>query len=171
MKRDVIYFLSPDTDTAHRIVDELLLARVPKNRVHVVARHQDLAPDLPRASLTKRTDIIPALERGLSLGGITGLAVGAIVAWFDIGWIDAEAVAVLTLGVAGALFGMFAASLYGVTVPNSQLRAYQEAIDRGHPLILAEVDADRASALLDGITQQVPDIALSRRHRKVHTIP
>lgn len=171
MKRNVLYFLSPDTDTARRVVDELLLARVSKSRIHVVARDQDLTAGLPRAGLSKRTDIIPALERGLTLGAISGLIVGAFVAWFDIGWINAEAMAVLALGVAGALFGMFAASLYGVAVPNSQLHAYHEAIDRGHPLVLAEVDAADASALLERIAQQVPNIDTAQRHRKVHTVP
>ena len=67
MKR--IYFLVPTVEIAKTIVDELLLARIEERHIHILAKHGTPLEDLPEASLLQKSDFIPAMERGLAVGG------------------------------------------------------------------------------------------------------
>lgn len=64
-----LYFLLPDLETTHKVVDELLLARVEERHLHVIAAEGVALGDLPKASLLQKSDFIPAMERGVALGG------------------------------------------------------------------------------------------------------
>lgn len=68
-----LYFLVPKINTTKNIVDELLVARIPEKHIHVIAKEGVLLENLPEASLLEKSDFIPALEKGLSLGGVTGI--------------------------------------------------------------------------------------------------
>ena len=71
-----IYFLVPDIATTKLIVDELLLARIEERHIHVIAKRGTELEDLPEASLLQKSDFIPAVERGLALGGSVGALAG-----------------------------------------------------------------------------------------------
>ena len=71
-----LYFLLPDLDVTHKVVDELLLARIEERHIHVIAKEGVALEDLPEASLLQKSDFVPAVERGLALGGATGALAG-----------------------------------------------------------------------------------------------
>ena len=71
-----IYFLLPDLKTAGTVTDELLLARIEERHIHVIAREGTELGDLPKASLLQTSDVIPTVERGLAVGGATGILAG-----------------------------------------------------------------------------------------------
>ena len=71
-----IYFLLPEVASARAIVDELLLARVEERHIHIVAREDTPLEDLPEAGVAQRSDLIPAIEKGLAAGGLSGLLAG-----------------------------------------------------------------------------------------------
>ena len=71
-----IYFLVPDLKTASTVTDELLLARIEERHIHIVAPDGTELGDLPKASLLQTSDLIPAVERGLAVGGVTGILAG-----------------------------------------------------------------------------------------------
>ena len=73
-----LYFLVPDLDTARQIVNELLLARVEERHIHLVAREGTSMEDLPEATFLQKTDFVPALERGLAIGGATGVVASLV---------------------------------------------------------------------------------------------
>ena len=73
-----IYFLSPDIETTKRIVDDLLLARIEERHIHVVAKRGTELEDLPEANLLQKSDFVPAVERGLALGGSAGALAGLV---------------------------------------------------------------------------------------------
>ena len=77
-----LYFTLPDITTANTVVDELLLKRVDDHHIHVVAREGTPMGDLPEASLLQKSDFIPAVERGLAVGGITGILAGIAAVTF-----------------------------------------------------------------------------------------
>ncbi|RMD67961.1 MAG: DUF1269 domain-containing protein, partial [Gammaproteobacteria bacterium] len=77
-----LYFLVPDVETAKKIVDELLLARVEERHIHLIAKEGTPMEDLPEATFLQKTDFIPALERGLAIGGATGLLAGLVAVTF-----------------------------------------------------------------------------------------
>ena len=79
--------------------------------------------------------------------------------------------AVLVTGLAGAGVGAFFASLIGVSVTNTELQAYQEALDAGKILILAELDADRAGAVETEVRREVPGVEVTRQTSGSHLTP
>ena len=70
-----LYFLLPEVESAKKIVDELLLARIEERHIHIAARdHHALSEaHLPEANLLQESDFVPAVERGLAIGGATGV--------------------------------------------------------------------------------------------------
>ena len=64
-----LYFLLPDVDRARAVVEDLLLKRVEERHIHLLARRGTPLEDLPQATIAQRTDLVPALERGVTIGG------------------------------------------------------------------------------------------------------
>jgi len=79
-----LYFLLPDIQSARAIVDELLLARIEERRIHIVAKdhHPLQQSNLPESNLLQNTDFIPAVEKGLAVGGGTGVLAGLVAMTF-----------------------------------------------------------------------------------------
>ena len=77
-----IYFLLPDVEVARKVVDELLLARISDDHIHVIAKEGTAMVDLPEATLAQKSDVIPALERGVAVGGATGIIAGVVAVTF-----------------------------------------------------------------------------------------
>ncbi|MDH3526833.1 MAG: DUF1269 domain-containing protein, partial [Gammaproteobacteria bacterium] len=73
-----LYFLIPDVGSAKTIVDELLLARIEERHMHIAAadHHALTEANLPEAGLLQESDFIPAVERGMAIGGATGILAG-----------------------------------------------------------------------------------------------
>ena len=95
MKR--LCFLTPDTQSAHRIVDDLRRRGIPDANIFVIAKEGTPLGDLPDAGVVGESDFYPQLERGLATGGIVGL-IGGLIA----------------MRVAGAVFGGAAIALFGL---------------------------------------------------------
>jgi len=77
-----IFFLVPSVASAKAIVDALPLARVEERRIHIVAREGTPLEDLPEAGVAQRSDLVPALEKGIAAGGLSGLLAGALAMTF-----------------------------------------------------------------------------------------
>lgn len=59
-------------------VNELLLSHVEEHHIHVIAKEGTPMEDLPEASLLQSSDFIPAIERGLTAGAVTGVICGLV---------------------------------------------------------------------------------------------
>lgn len=136
-----MYFLVPDTGTAQALVDKLLLARIEERHIHVIAREGTHLEDLPEASLAQKSDVLPALGRGAAYGGAAGVLAG-LTAVAVPGSVVAGGLALLGLGTAGAGIGAWAASMIGVSAPNTELKRFEEAIEKGELLMLVDVPRD-----------------------------
>ena len=100
-------------------------------------------------------DVVPASKRGVLVGGATGLLAGlgaALVApRLAIG---GAALALATAG--GATFGVLASSLIGSSVTHSQIRDYEQVIERGELLMVVEVADDQEAAIKKRVQSQHP---------------
>jgi hypothetical protein len=67
-----IYFLAPDIETTHKIVDELRTEGIEDRHMYILAKRDTPLEDMPEASEFQKTDFIPATERGAALGAATG---------------------------------------------------------------------------------------------------
>lgn len=155
-----LYFLVPGVDEARRIVDELLLAHVEWRHIHVIAREGTPLGDLPEATLAQKSDVIPALERGAAVGGVTGMLVGLVaVTWPPAGVVYAGG-ALLIGALGGAGFGAFMSTMVGVDVPNTRLERFHEAIQNGEVLMMVDVHLDEIEATEELVRKHHPDVEI-----------
>lgn len=162
------YFVLPDVETARKVEDELLLARIPDRHIHFIARDEARLKDLPRANLAQRSDIVHGMELGLITGGATGAVAGllaylepAVASWLGLG-------IVLVLGLAGALIGIWTAGMIGISIPNSRLSQFEKPLSEGQVLLMVDVPRDQIDAITRLIQGHHPD---ARSHGVEPTIP
>ena len=154
MKRR-LYFLLPDVSSTRQIVNELLLARVDSRHIHVIAKDETSVEGLPEANLFQKSDIIHGLEMGLVVGGLTG-AVGGIIA-SQLNTILAGGALILACSLAGAFIGAWVAGMIGTDVRNSQIKAYQPAIDHGDILLMVDTPKQRVAEIIGMIKSRHPE--------------
>ena len=152
-----LYFLVPDVSTASAIVDELLVARIPEKSIHVVAREGTALGNLPEAGLAEKSDLIPAIERGLGLGGVTGTLAGLVVIAVPGAAVVSAGAIVLSLAVAGSAVGAWVSSMIGVSVDSPKLRPYEQAIEAGKLLMMVDVHPHRVDEIEQLVRSQHPD--------------
>ncbi|MCG6938104.1 MAG: DUF1269 domain-containing protein [Gammaproteobacteria bacterium] len=166
-----LYFLVPDIDHARKIVDELLLVRVNESNIHVIAREDTPLEDLPEAGLSQKSDLIPALERGLTLGGITGALVGLVAVTIPPAGLVLGGGAVLASTLTGAGFGAWMATMIGVDVPNTRLVAFEDAIQQGAVLMMVDVAKDRVDEIDDLVKKHHPEAELKGAEPSIPEFP
>jgi hypothetical protein len=149
-----IYFLSPDIETTHKIVDELRAEGIEDRHIHILAKRDTPLEDLPEASVFQKTDFIPALERGAALGGTTGVLAGLIGLRLA-GFVIAGG-PVLGILIYGATIGAMMSGLAGLQVGNSKVKKYEEAIERGELLVMVDIAKERIDSLSQLITKHHP---------------
>jgi len=141
MRRE--YFLAPNIDTARAIVRELLLSHVPEKEIHLIARDDIPLEDLPEATLMQKSDLIPALEKGLLGGAYTGLVAGLVVAAFPPAGLAIGGGALIAMIGAGATVGGMMSALAGVGLPSHRLEKFEAAIKAGEILLLVDIPRKR----------------------------
>ncbi len=171
MKR--LYFLVPSIDSAKAIVDELLLARVDERHIHIVGKDHHALEEahLPEAGLMQESDFVPALERGVAVGGVTGLIAGVTAVTFPPAGLILGGGAILGISLLGAGIGAWVSSMIGVSVPNSQLTKFESAIDEGQLLMMVDVPKDRADDLTSRIKELHPEAHVEGVDPTFHAFP
>ena len=136
-----LYFLIPNIDSAKTIVDELLLARIEQRHIHIAAadHHALLEANLPEANLLQESDFIPAVERGVAIGGATGILAGIAAVAIPGAGLVLGGGAILGIGLAGAGVGAWISGMIGISVPSSRLQEFEKAIDEGSLLMMVDV--------------------------------
>lgn len=166
-----LYFLLPDADTARKIVDELLLVHVPYAHIHVLARRNMPLEALPEAGVAQKTDLVPAIERGLAVGGSLGALAGLVALAFPPAGVVAAGGAILFGALGGAGFGAWVSALVGVSVPNSRLERFAEAIEDGMLLMMVDVPKDRVEEFEDLIRQHHPEADIEGTEPTIPAFP
>jgi hypothetical protein len=149
-----IYFLSPDIETTHKIVDELRAEGIEDRHMHVLAKRDTPLQDLPEASVFQKTDFIPAMERGAALGGTTGLIAGLIGLRFA-GFAIAGG-PLLGILFYGATIGTIMSGLAGLQVGNSKVKKYADAIENGELLVMVDIPKERIESISKSIIKHHP---------------
>ena len=152
-----LYFTVPDLTTAHTVVDELLLKRIEERHIHVVAKEGTELGDLPEANLLQKSDFIPAMERGLAMGGITGVLAGVAAVALPATGLVLGGGAILASGLLGAGIGSWISGMIGMDVGNSQITQFKSAIEAGEVLMMIDVAKDRVDEIEELIKAHHPD--------------
>ncbi|MCF7970754.1 MAG: general stress protein [Methylococcaceae bacterium] len=149
-----IYFLTPNIETTHKIIDELRAKGIEDRHMHILAKRDTPLEDMPEATEFQKTDFIPALERGAALGGTTGLLAGLIGLRFA-GFAIAGG-PVLGVLFFGATIGAMMSGLAGLQVGNSKVKQYAVAIEKGELLVMVDIDKERIDEISKMIIKHHP---------------
>ena len=166
-----LYFLVPDLDTANTVVDELLLKRVDEHHIHVVAKEGTPMGDLPEANLLQKSDFIPAMERGLAVGGITGVLAGIAAVTFPPAGLVLGGGAILGTSLAGAGIGAWISGMIGMDVPNSQIEKFEDAIEKGEVLMMVDIPKTRVEEIEALVQQHHPDADMGGTEPHIPAFP
>ncbi|MBL1264855.1 DUF1269 domain-containing protein [Candidatus Methylomicrobium oryzae] len=150
-----IYFLVPDIKTTHNIVNELHQEGFDDRHIHILAKRDTPLEDLPEATILEKTDFIPAVERGIVLGGTSGLLAGLIGLSYA-GFVIAGG-PLLGVILAGATIGSLAGGLTGMSTGNSKLKQFEEAIEKGELLVLLDIPTERITEITQKILKHHPN--------------
>jgi hypothetical protein len=152
-----LYFLLPNTDVARDVVNELLLARIEERHIHILAKEGVSLGDLPEASLLQKSDFVPAVERGLTVGGATGALAGIAAMTFPPAGLVLGGGAVLGIALAGAGIGAWVSGMIGSDAPNSQLKEFESAVENGDLLMMVDVPKARVDEIEGLIKKTHPE--------------
>jgi hypothetical protein len=152
-----LYFLLPNVDSAKVIVDELLLARIEERHIHIAASDHHVLTEahLPEANLLQESDFVPAVERGLAVGGATGVLAG--IAAVAIPGVGLAGGAILGIGLAGAGVGAWVSSMIGISAPSSRLTEFEKAIEEGNLLMMVDVPKARVDEITTLVRKHHPE--------------
>ena len=168
MKR--LCFLSPDIEHARKVVADLMNNGIPEKHIYVVAREDVELQELPDAG-PEDDDFLPAYERGLAMGGSAGLIVGLLGIVFPPAGLTLGGGAALLITVFGAGVGGILTGLAGAAFPNSRLRKFEEAIEQGQLLVMADVPKAEAEDYKALISEFDPDVTVEGFEPPTRLIP
>ena len=166
-----IYFLVPDIDTTKKIVDELLLARVEERHIHVLAKRGTPLEDLPEANLLQKSDFIPAVEQGLALGGSSGMLAGLVAVVLPPASTVIAGGVLLATTIAGAGVGAWLGGMVGMNVGNRRTKEFEDAIEAGELLVMADVSSERVDEIEEKIAQHLPTVEIEGTEPKIPAFP
>ena len=166
-----LYFLIPDITLTHNLVDELLLSHVEERHIHVIAKEGTPMEELPEASLLQKSDFIPAIERGIALGAVTGVLVGLVAMSLPPAGLVIGGGAVTAIGAAGAGVGGWLSSMVGVSVSSTRLKKFEDAINEGEVLILVDVKRDQVKKIEGLIKKHHPDACIEGEEPDMPVFP
>jgi hypothetical protein len=154
-----LYFLIPNIDSAKTIVDELLLARIEERHIHIAAKdhHALTEAHLPEAGLLQESDFVPAVERGVAIGGATGVLAGIAAVTIPGAALALGGGAILGIGLAGAGVGAWMSGMIGVSVPSSRLKEFESAIEDGKLLMMVDVPKPRVDEIKELVKSHHPE--------------
>ena len=165
-----LYFLLPDVEAARRIVDELLLVHIPYEHIHVLASPQTPLEALPEAGVAQKTDLVPALERGMAAGGTAGIVAGLIALAFPLGPVAAGG-AILFGALGGAGFGAWISSMIGISLPNSRLARFEASIADGRILMMVDVPKTRVEEFEELVHTHHPEAEIEGTEPTIPAFP
>jgi len=166
-----LYFVLPDLKSADTIQRELLLARIDAGHIHFLARDGINLGQLSVANLLQRSDLIHGLEIGLVAGGLTGLLTGLGIALYPEFGSTVGMGAALLLAVFGALVGAWASGMIAVSLPNSRLKGFQQAIDAGRILLMVDVPYRRVAEIRGLIESHHPEARIGGQDNHIPAFP
>ncbi len=168
-----LYFLIPNADIAKRVVDELLLARIPERHIHVVAKDHHILREhgIPEAGLLQESDVVPAIEKGMAAGGVTGLVAGVVAVTFPPAGLVLGGGAILATTIAGAAFGSVVAPMIGISAPNKRLKQFEKAVEAGELLMILDVPKSDVDKVNELVRTHHPDVHIEGTDPRVPPFP
>jgi len=161
MKRR-LYFILPNVKSAHAMMHDLLLARVNADSIHFLAKSGTPMGDLPEATVFERTDMFEGWEVGMALGTLLGFVLGLVALSVPTWWYTAPLPVMTTLVICtlvGLMVGGLMTGLVATTIPNTQLKQFEEELAKGKVLMIVLAPFHRAYEIRQKVMVGHPDVA------------
>tara|TARA_R110001592_G_scaffold363372_2_gene686226 strand:- start:103583 stop:104092 length:510 start_codon:yes stop_codon:yes gene_type:complete len=168
MKR--LCFLSPDREHALAVIRDLKEDGISDKHIYVIARSSETLGDLPDGG-PEDDDFLPAYERGLAFGGVSGLFLGLVAMTFPPAGIVIGGGGILLIGAMGASVGAFLTGMAGAAFPNSRLKAFEKDIDAGKLLIMVDVAQNQVERINQLILQHDPEVEIEGLEPSAPVVP
>lgn len=166
-----LYFVLPDPESAQAVEKELLLAKVGDPHIHFLARDGVNLGRLHLANLLQRSDLLHGIGLGMVAGGITGALAGVALTFYpQIGDVLGLG-GILVLAVVCAMIGSWISGMIAVSIPNSRLKRFQPAIDRGEILLMVDVPVRRVREIRELVTSHHPEVQPKGQEAQIPAFP
>jgi hypothetical protein len=152
-----LYWLAPNVESARRIADDLLLARIDDRHMHFLARPGTNLGALHEASILQTSDVRHAAIVGILLGGLLGAIAGWLLAQYGFEGHFIGVGGVLLMTAFGAGFGFFASTLVGTSVPNSSLKQFAADVEKGAILVMVDVPLHKVDDVQQHMNEHHPE--------------
>ena len=166
-----LYFVLPDIASAETIEQELLLAKIDDPHIHFLAKDGVNLGRLHVANLLQRSDLLHGIGIGMVAGGITGALAGVALSFYPQMAQSIGMGGILVLAVLCAMIGSWVSGMIAVSIPNSRLRRFQPAIDRGEILLMVDVPARRVKEIRDLIVSHHPEAKAKGQDAQIPAFP
>ncbi len=166
-----LYFVLPDLESAETIEKELLLAKIDDPHIHFLAKDGVNMGRLHLANLLQRSDLLHGIGIGLVAGGITGALAGVVLSFFPQMGEMVGLGGILILAVVCAMVGSWISGMIAVSIPNSRLRRFQPAIDRGEILLMVDVPVRRVKEIRGLLISHHPEAKASGEEAQIPAFP
>jgi hypothetical protein len=166
-----LYFLLPDRSMAKNVINELLLEPDDDHHIHVLANDITDLGNLPEASLLQKSDFITSAERGLGIGGITGILAGIAAVNFPAAGLALGGGTILISSLLGTIMGAWASSMIGVNVKNTQTQRSDARIEKGEILLMVDAPKSKTDAINAMVHHLHPKAQLARTEPQIPVFP
>ncbi|MEE4376341.1 MAG: DUF1269 domain-containing protein [Candidatus Competibacteraceae bacterium] len=161
----------PDYDCAQAIVNGLNAVNIDNEHIAVLAKHEKPLEELPAATQSEKSDWIPALQRGIGVGGSLGLFAGLAALAFQPAGLVIGGSAILISSATGASFGAWVSAMIGSSAPNSQLQKFEDAIAQGQILMLVDIPKERIEEIQTLVRTHYPEADFEGVEPAVKVVP
>jgi hypothetical protein len=148
-----MYVFLPDVDSARKLADDLLLARIEDRRMHFLARRGTDLGELHQASYLQKTDAVNAAFRGALIGAVMGVLVGTILIYT----MRVPVGAALIGALVGAVLGAWVSTMVGLQVGNSSLKDFEKDVADGKILLMLDIPSARYEEIRAIIARTHPE--------------
>ena len=167
-----IYWLLPNTDSARKTMDELLVAQISVGHIHFHAREDVDMSRLHAANILQTSDVIRSAQAGLVIGAGAGAVAGLLAAYFFpiVGDSPQWGIAAL-LAIIGAGFGAWSSSMIGISTPSVRLKRFEGAIEQGQILLMVDVPRGRVAEIEALLKASHPEARLEGHEPGIPAFP
>jgi hypothetical protein len=152
-----LYFVLPDLGSAIRTANDLLLERIEDQHMHFLAKRGMSLGRLHEANFFQKTDLWHSMRVGFMLGGAAGMLAGVYLYLTPPEGAELQLVTILIATVVGAVFGAWAASMVGISVPNVSLKRFESALGEGRVLLMVDVPKERVEEIKELVHRSHPE--------------
>jgi hypothetical protein len=154
-----LYFVLPDLACAIRTANDLLLARIEDKHMHFVGRNGMSLGQLHAATLAQTSDLRHSLLIGAGLGLLGGLLLGSYLMVSPPAGLDLGIGALIGITIFGGMFGTWASTMIGLSVPSKHLGPFWRDIEAGRILLMVDVPVERVEEIQQLVRREGPEVA------------